>query len=340
MELQTDRGLELDTASEFSTAPASNWKAIAASDNILALFSQRLRDCAFAGDTANAELLYLAFTSRLFSRPVSVLVKGHSGIGKNSLVDHVAAFFPEGAYIRLTGASEKAFIYDERDYSNRMLLVGEAAGIGGTAGNVWLRSLLSDGCIDYTVTIKDGLKSRHIHKEGPTGLITTTTANSLHPEDESRMLALSLDDSAEQIRKVLRAQAIKLKQTAQVDLGDWLQFHQWIAAEPALVAVPYAEQLAELVECSHHRINRAFGHLLALVMSHALIHKRSRDSRDGAVQASIEDYEAVRALIEPLVASSVEATVAPDMRMTVEAVVRLARPIRNRRAQLSTGGGT
>ena len=62
-----------------------------------------------------------------------------------------------------------------------------------------MRSLLSEGRIDYQVTVRDkdgGFTTKTIVKEGPTNLIFTTTKTRVHAENETRILSLSTDDSA------------------------------------------------------------------------------------------------------------------------------------------------
>jgi hypothetical protein len=45
---------------------------------------------------------------------------------------------------------------------------------------------------------RDGMRPRLIEKQGPTGLIVTTTATRLHPENETRLLSLAVKDTREQ----------------------------------------------------------------------------------------------------------------------------------------------
>ena len=54
-----------------------------------------------------AKLLYLAVTSRLLERPVSVAVKGPSSGGKCYLTEHILRYFPESSYHALTAMSER-----------------------------------------------------------------------------------------------------------------------------------------------------------------------------------------------------------------------------------------
>jgi hypothetical protein len=51
----------------------------------------------------------------------------------------------------------------------------------------------------------DGLRPRLIEREGPTGLLVTTTAIRLHPENEARLLSVQVADRPEHTREVLGA---------------------------------------------------------------------------------------------------------------------------------------
>ena len=75
--------------------------------NILERFARDLARSGVAGESRVAKLLYLAVTSRLLGRPVSVAVKGPSSGGKSYLTEQVLRFFPERAYYALTAMSEE-----------------------------------------------------------------------------------------------------------------------------------------------------------------------------------------------------------------------------------------
>jgi hypothetical protein len=61
-----------------------------------------------AGELRTAKIIYLAATSRLFSQPLSVAVKGPSSGGKSFTVQNALRFLPQEACFTLTSASEKA----------------------------------------------------------------------------------------------------------------------------------------------------------------------------------------------------------------------------------------
>lgn len=88
-------------------------------------------------------------------------------------------------------------------------VIYEAAGMNGDFQTYLIRSLLSEGRLRYEVVEKtsEGLKPRLIEREGPTGLLVTTTAVKLHPENETRLLSLTVTDTHQQTRDVLAALA-------------------------------------------------------------------------------------------------------------------------------------
>ena len=80
--------------------------------------------------------------------------------------------------------SERSLAYSTEPLKHRILILYEAHGLGGGFAEYLIRSLLSEGRIRYATVEKtrDGLVHKIIEREGPTGLIVTTTLHSLHPE--------------------------------------------------------------------------------------------------------------------------------------------------------------
>jgi hypothetical protein len=161
-----------------------------------------------------------------------------------------------------------------------------------------------------------------IEREGPSGLLVTTTALRLHPENETRMLSLTVTDTMEQTAFVFQALADDSRDA--VDLTRWQALQTWLAAGSAAVVVPFAKVLAGLVPPVAVRLRRDFKTVLTLIRAHALLHQATRrKDAAGRIIATIEDYSAVRNLVADLVAAGVEATVRPEVRETVSAVACL-----------------
>jgi hypothetical protein len=301
--------------------------ALAYEPRILDAFTDEVRKRGLVGEERNACILYLVVTSRLLDRQVSAGVKGHSSSGKSFSVETVLDFFPDDAVIVFTAMSEKALIYSSRDFRHRTLVVYEITalreGVEDDLTSYFVRTLLSEGRLDYEVTVrKDGdFTTRHIVKEGPTNLIFTTTKTRVHPENETRVLSLHSDDSSQQTKRVLLELATE---AGAHDPTGWIDLQQWLAEGEHRVAVPFARSLAELIPPVAVRLRRDFGALLSLVRAHALLHRATRErDAQGRIVATVDDYATVRGLVANTIAAGVEATVSPTVRETVETVAGL-----------------
>jgi hypothetical protein len=288
--------------------------------DILERMASELARSGVAGESRVAKLLYLAVTSRVLQKPVSVAVKGPSSGGKSHLTERVLGFFPESAYYALTAMSERALAYSEEPLEHRFLVIYEAAGMNSDFQTYLVRSLLSEGKVRYETVEKtaEGMKPRLIEREGPTGLIVTTTAVKLHPENETRMLSLTVTDTQEQTRAVMAALAEE-SGGEQLDMRPWHALQGWIKGAEHRVTIPYAKDLAALIPPVAVRLRRDFGALLTLIRAHAVLHQASRErDADGRIVAGLEDYASVRELVADLVSEGVEATVPETLRETVE----------------------
>jgi hypothetical protein len=170
-----------------------------------------------------------------------------------------------------------------------------------------MRSLLSEGRIRYETVEKtrDGMKPKLIVREGPTGLIVTTTQTSLHPENETRLLSIQVTDTAYQTKEIFKRIA-KGRTDSAIDFSMWHALQTWLECGEKRVFIPFAEELAEKVPPIAVRLRRDFRQLLILIESHALLHraKRKTDS-EGRIIAEIQDYAAVYDLVLDLLSESV-----------------------------------
>ncbi len=254
-------------------------------------------------------------------------MKGPSSGGKSFAVERTLEFFPPDAFHAMTGVSEKALLYDDSPLQHKMLVIYEAAGMEGDVASYVIRSLLSEGRLRYLTTQKDteGIKGRWIEREGPTGLITTTTAIHLHPENETRLISTVVDDTPEQTASVLLALADE--SNAPFDFTGWHALQRWLELGERRVTVPYAHELARLVPPKAVRLRRDFKAVLTLIKAHALIHQLSRPRDDrGQIVACCEDYAVVREIVSDMVSEGVQATI----KTTVREVVRRGRTARRR----------
>ena len=306
--------------------PPEECRELAAALKILDEFTADLEARGLVGEDRAAKLLFLILVSRLLDRIVSAVVKGPSSAGKSFTVDTVLKFFPPSAYYFLTGMSEKLLVYDDEPLSHRILVIAEAAALRGNKGAYMLRTLLSEGRLVYKTLAQasPGIwKPRRLTREGPTGLILTTTAVRIHHEDETRMLSIPVDDSPAQTRAILRATA--KRGGGPGDFSRWHALQTWLEASSDDVFVPYAEIVADLMPDSNVRLRRDFPLLLSLIKAHALLHRATREiDQAGRIMATLIDYAIVRELTEELLAHGLEIQVPKTIRETVDMVRELA----------------
>ena len=271
--------------------------------SILDEVATELQGLRVVGEDRLVKLVYLATTSRLLARPVSLAVKGPSSAGKSYATQQTLKLFPAEACYELTAMSERALVYSDEPLEHRILVIYEAAGLTGDFASYIVRSLLSDGRVRYETVEKtrDGLQARLIEREGPTGLIVTTTQIDLHPENETRLLAVNASDSPEQTKAIMLALGDDVEE--QADQDQWHALQRWLIPPIAV------------------RLRRDITTIRTLIEAHALLHRASRQcDEQGRIVATIADYVAVRDLVNNLIAEGVDATVPPTIRETVEAV--------------------
>jgi hypothetical protein len=319
-------------------------KEIIESEDVLEAFLED-SDRGIAGEDTLRQVLYLAGTSRLFDKPMSMAIKGESSSGKSATRDFVLNnYMPDEDVIQFTTLSEKALYYFEGGLSHKILSMGEAGNPEEkTLQDMIIRQLMSEGVLRYPVVQKqpDGTyKTVVIVKEGPVCFIVTTTHNKLHPENETRMLSIEADDSAKQTKRVLSKIALTQgmnRPNASPNADTWQAFQRWLAIGDTDVVVPFASVLAKKIgTMSSVRLRRDFTQLLCAIKAHALLHRAHRRSnKDGEIIATItKDYAAVATLMGDLMATSAEIKVRKTVTETVEAVeTLLSRP------ELARSGG-
>ena len=173
--------------------------------------------------------------------------------------------FPPEDIVTFTTMSEKALLYHEGDFCHKILSMAEANGFQEQElQDLLLRELMSEGKLTYPVVqkINGQLVTTIITKHGPVCFMVTTTKAALHPENETRMLSLEIDDSEEQTRRVLK----KLAQTTGKNMKpddsihyNWQDFQRLLRiVGPKNIAVPFADALADLIPPRATRLRRDF----------------------------------------------------------------------------------
>jgi len=280
------------------------------------------------GERRAVGILHLAAKSRALKRPVNIEVNSPSSVGKTHTVLGVLALEPDSGVYELTAGSERALIYLDESLEHRTLYIQEPEGLQQGVGAAVIKSLVWEGRLRYDTVVKEdgGFVGKHIEKDGPTGLILTTT----RPIDEqisNRMLRLELDSSNEQTRRILSSIAQGMNGAKpSIDVRLWHAV-SLLVGEPAEVEISYGEWLAEHLATSTLRLRRDFTHLLTLIQASAVLYQFQRlRGPDGRIRANLADYAHVWELASDVfMAAQGEGVTDADRRM-VEAIADLSTP--------------
>ena len=238
-----------------------------------------------------------------------MVVKGPSSGGKSYTAETVLKTLPQDAYLDFTSMSDHALIYDDRPVVHKVIVLYEASGLGADRQGepsllaCLVRSLLSEGRIKHTTVEKtsEGMRPRHLERQGPTGMITTTTWASLHPENETRMLSVTVRDDASHTADILAILGDRAAGLHGVppDLTPWHALQTWLeTAGCRQVVIPFAPILARLCDARAVRLRRDMNKVFTLVRTHAMLHQQTRERDDqGRIVATLADYAAAHSLV-------------------------------------------
>lgn len=246
-------------------------------ERILADFER----CGMVGESTNTLTAYLAATSRKLDAPLGVVVQSSTAAGKTSLMDAVLAFIPDEDKVKYSAMTGQSLYYlGEKSLKHKVLALAEEEGAQRAA--YALKLLQSEGELTIASTGTDAsgnLITQEYRVEGPTALITTTTAIDVDEELMNRCLVLAVDEGREQTRAIHERQrmrrtleGLKAKQERQ----DILTLHQNAQRllQPLAVVNPYADKLTFLDDRT--RTRRDHEKYLTLIDTIALLHQHQR----------------------------------------------------------------
>lgn len=237
--------------------------------------------CGVTGETVNKITAYLAATSRKLDHPLGVVVQSSSAAGKTSLMDAVLAFIPDEDKVRYSAMTGQSLYYlGAANLRHKVLAIAEEE--GAQRVSYALKLLQSEGELTIASTGADAngnLITQEYRVEGPTALITTTTAIDVDEELMNRCLVLAVDEGREQTRAIHARQRAKrtlpgLRRKREKE--DILTLHKNAQRllQPLAVVNPYADRLTFLDDRT--RTRRDHEKYLTLIDAIALLHQHQR----------------------------------------------------------------
>lgn len=269
--------------------------------DILEKATQDMERLGHVGERRTKKLALVCSVSARARRPIQPSTHAQSSAGKNYLWDTVTSLLPPESVIKRSGLTAKALFRTQADLQGAVLYIQEV--VGSEDADFSIRVLQSDGALVYESTEKmpDGSMGTVVYrKEGPCVVVQTTTSNHLHPENETRVFPIYIDESVEQTHRIVESilesatgSGVGAEEREEI-LEPWRDAIRLL--EVVEVVVPYAKRI--VLPSTQIRIRRDAGRLLDVIRIIAFLHQFQRD-RDtlGRVVASEEDFHTALELV-------------------------------------------
>jgi DNA primase len=156
------------------------------------------------GEFAAKKLALICAVSARSGKPIQPSTHAQSAAGKNFLWDTALSLFPPEMVVKRSGLSAKALFRTQANLKGAVLYIQEVS--GSEDAEYTIRVMQSDGRLEYEATEKTpdgGMRNVVYQTEGPTVVVQTTTKNHLHPENETRVFPIYIDESEQQTGRIV-----------------------------------------------------------------------------------------------------------------------------------------
>lgn len=276
---------EREEAMRFLTAPA-----------LLDEIINDLSTLGYVGENINKLIAYLSVTSRKLDDPLSIMITSRSAAGKSSLQDAILALLPPEDFVKYTALTGKSLFYqDEYALQNKVLAIEEET--GSKEASYSIRAIQSSKQLSIATTGRDTgtgkLKTEVYNVRGPVAIFFTTSNVEMDQETANRFLRLTVDESREQTKEILKRQR-ELETLEGLLLKDKIEKiirkHQNAQRllYPVKVVNPFANNLTFNDETL--RTRRDHKKYLNLIKTIAFINQHNRKQKIVAVQSKNIPY--------------------------------------------------
>jgi len=291
------------SAPAMSESERSEALAFLKRDDLLDQVARDIDALGYVGEETNKRLLYLVAVSRKLEDPLSAIVFSQSGAGKSGLTEVIERLCPPEDVVLLTRLTPQSLYYTEPGFLDRKLVIVEER-YGSMEADYSIRVLQSRKKLIAAAPVKDpqtgNMRTKVFTVEARAAFIEATTASSVNHENATRCFELQMDETEEQTRRIHERQRL-LRTGRGLELrkeAEAITRRHWNAQrllEPLPVVIPFADKLS--FPSSWMRTRRDHARFLNLIEVSAFLHQHQRDrSREGAVVASLADYEAAYGL--------------------------------------------
>lgn len=250
----------------------------------------------YVGEDANKRLLYLVAISRKLDDPLSAIVLSQSGAGKSGITEVIERITPPEDVVMLTRLTPQSLYYVEPGFLDQKLVIVEER-YGSVEADYSIRVLQSRKKLIAAAPVKDpatgNMRTKVFTVEARAAFIEATTASGVNHENATRCFELTMDESAEQTRRIHERQRLMKTEaglTLRREATEIARLH-WNAQrllEPLAVVIPFADRLR--FPSAWMRTRRDHARFLNLIEVSAFLHQHQRERRQGVIVAAVADY--------------------------------------------------
>jgi hypothetical protein len=267
-------------------------------------------------------VVFLAGVTRNLPDKASVLVKGSTSSGKSTIVKEALQLFPRKYVVERAGLSKTALAYGRVYLGDKILVMTEYQ--SAKDAQFLLRLIQSEGHIEHEATTVRGRrrKTKTVKRTGTPVVITTTTSDSVHPDDETRFLSVYMTETPEQTLAIVKAQARRKQSLDQRDLEVWRTATSLLRTRQGDFEDPpgWLNYVAEHLPLKEVRVRRDWNRFLAFLRAVALCRHRPSDRR--RLNISFRDYCVAYKIFEPVLVARVRESPAQELQVS-QAIARL-----------------
>ena len=300
------------------------------SPHFLGLFVRYTGALGHVGDYVAKNLALLCALSAPMGRPIQPSTHAQSSAGKNALWDSVLSFLPPEMVVRRTGLSAKA-LFSTTTWSS---LAKCSTSKKSTAARTPTTPSAPCRATDAWFT-----RPRRRCPTAPCGTSSTRSKgrpsssklqprNHLHPENETRVFPIFVDESNRQTRRILDSY-LREAEEGGADPQERERILEWFRdairlLEPGEVVIPYARRIR--IPDSPVRVRRDARRLLDLIRVIAWAHQHQRDhDESGRIIATEDDFRKALGLATQSLASAWK-SLAPAEEDILKAIEELPLP--------------
>ena len=265
--------------------------------NLLAKINDLIGKSGVVGEENNRIFLFGIASSYKMEETLHALIKGSSGSGKTHLLAAIMDFMPPEDTISLTRVTESSFYnYGKYELQNKLIGMEDYDGLEEKA-ELAFRELQSKGMInsstsgknEHTGEISGFIKTVY----GPIASLSATTKGEIYEDNMSRCFLVSVDESQEQTRRIIKYQNNKaaglINKQKQQEIRDFLRNCMRLLG-PHEVVNPFANKIDLPKEA--HKIRRLNDLFQSYVKQITLLNQYQRQKdRQGRLITAKEDVE-------------------------------------------------